>query len=289
MWNSVIGTPIRARLPYDERERLKENTNYINRSIEQTPTIKGSPINSTIQRLRVQTELNSPAVDTYCRYLATHPGVQYVPNCLIREGISTDIETFPKADENTNTLLIPLVLKEFGRDHIVCLYIKYLDDKTAVIEFYDSKGLTLADRANETLANNPDMTLGKLVAQVADHYCGDREVTIEQNTTKHQEDSHNCGVYVCHYFKERIEGTPAPEIRANQRMGYDQTFIWREEMINDLMDTFQVALLKAEDVEERPADPILEQSDDDFLPAGEDEILPPPPPEISGEFVDIPL
>lgn len=215
--------------------------------------------------------------------------MQYIPNCLIKEGISTDIETFPKADEHTNILFIPVVLKEFGRDHIVCVCIKYLDDKNATIEFYDSKGLTLADRATESLVNNSDMTLSKLVAQLADHYCGDRAVTIEQNTTKHQEDSHNCGIYVCHYFKERIDGTTATDIRENQTMGYEQTFIWREEMINDLMDTFEAAFLQAEEIEDRADDPVLEHSED-FLPdEEEEEIVPLLPPQISREFVDIPL
>jgi hypothetical protein len=290
MWSS-LGSSIGARLPLSLRTRLEDiNTEYVDEQVRKLPDLGNGSVNSTIQSLRVQTEFNSIGVDTYCKFLSEKPDVQYISNCLVKEGIETEVEKFPEA--TANNLLIPVVLKGFGRDHIVCFYIKRNpDDGTMVIEFYDSKGLTIADRANETLVNNPDMTLAKLVAQLADRYCDDVDdhVRIEENTTKHQQDSHNCGIYVCHYFSERIAGTPAETIQANQYMGYAHTFTWRANMIHDLMDDFRFNISDAQAAQRAASDPLMQLPDDE-----EEDDTPavnqlPTPPLADGEFVDIPL
>lgn len=269
MWVSLCSS-IGSRLSYLRVRIQDENTAKVDNNVRDLPELASTAVNSTIQSLRIQSQFHSIGVDTYCKVLEKNPDVQYIPNCLVKGGLPTKVKKFPPG--TATNLLIPVVLKGLVRDHIVCIYIQRSSDNKAVIEFYDSKGLTIADRANETLVNNPSMTLSKLVAQLSDHYCDGCDVTIKENTTKHQSDSHNCGIYVCQYFKSRINGIPADEIQENLDMDYSHTFDWRKEMIEDLMDVFEEEALKIEEVveNEKTEQTSLVSSDDEFFPDDDD-------------------
>lgn len=247
MWvslGSLIGASLGVRLENNDTDKVDE-----------APHMQGQDIHSALNSLRYQTKVNTSTVDQYCQYLAKEHGAQYIPNC-IQGGVTTNVADFPEASHNK--IVIPVVLKDWPVDHIVAVYITR-DTEGATIEFYDSKGLTIADRLNQTLANNSQMTLGRLVAELTDRYCGDLredQITVEENTTKQQWDSHNCGVFVCHYFDARLRGQGIREIYAD-RPNYNHTFVWRTEMFNDLMPIFNArvqAIASRKDMEPEELD-----------------------------------
>lgn len=260
MWvslGSLIGASLGVRLKNEDTDQ-----------VDAAPQMTGIPINSAINRLRSQTKLGTAAIDEYCQYLAQEHNAQYIPNCVIDLTLK-DVATFPEATHQN--LIIPVVLKGWPIDHIVSIYITRNKDE-ATIEFYDSKGLTIGDRLNHPLANSAQMTLGRLVAELADRYCSDLtedQITVKENTTKHQWDSHNCGVYVCRYFDARLRGTDTSAIYAEQ-INYNHTFAWRTEIIHDLMPTFKAkvkerAALNVQDFEEFDMQDIPEDPNEDFL------------------------
>lgn len=122
-------------------------------------------------------------------------------------------------------VLFPVVLKGLV-DHIVAVV--YDKDKNRV-ELYDPKGLTSNDYSNN-IRSKDKINLAGVVRKVAETY-GDENTTIWENTTKHQYDSHNCGVYVSKYFQNRVEGKTV-EQAAGQDYSYKNVDSLRIELIN---------------------------------------------------------
>lgn len=198
---------------------------------------EGSQIYSAVERLNTQKQANSSIVHEYCAYLekAYPNSAQYIPHFVQKCAANREL---PKRKDGCDKLLIPIVLKGFPCEHIVALCISYDEDGDATLEFYDSKGLTIADRFDQRLANEPDMTLGKLIAILTSQYCPDlrasSKIHVKENTKKHQWDSHNCGIYVSSFFEKRLMGA-SPEMIYDLESSYKKTATMRQEMIPNLL------------------------------------------------------
>ena len=223
-----------------------------------TPEAANTNVYSAFTTLRTQTKLKTSANDYYCRSLAeNNTEIQYINDYLVGG------KTQENPSQHANKLLIPVVLKGIP-DHIVAVYITRTIGKDgkptqATIEFYDSKGLTIADRHNQPLAEKPKMTLGMLIAELTDKYCEglredvwidndqgelQKELSVEENTEKQQWDSHNCGVYVCRYFAERLAGRARNEV-CQEKVTYKDTWTWRNTIIKALIPALRAAIVEA--------------------------------------------
>ncbi|MCH9610081.1 MAG: hypothetical protein S4CHLAM81_11460 [Chlamydiales bacterium] len=90
-----------------------------------------------------------------------------------------------------NLIFVDLVLKGVI-DHIVTLKI---DRDAGEIHYYDSKGLTLNDRAG-AVVRDWKKPLPQVVEELAQEYKRDKSFTIIENTRCEQFDCHSCGVMV---------------------------------------------------------------------------------------------
>lgn len=144
-----------------------------------------------IKQLIQTRALQSAAVVEYGQYLESqNPALQFVTQQMF--GL-----VLPNLQPNKNDVAIPVILKGCVRDHIVMVFV---DRRSNVLEYYDSKGLTIQDR------NDPE--LNEVLQQALEKY-GDANTRLIENTEKHQYDSHNCGVYILDYVFRRK--TEAPE------------------------------------------------------------------------------
>ena len=139
-------------------------------------------------------------------------------------------------------IAIPVVLKGRFRNHIVAVFVNRINNQ---IEFYDSKGLTSQDRKGESLLATEKLDLPKLLEELRQKYGA---TTIVENTHKHQYDVHNCGVFVCDYFRRRSqEQTPAQQIFDNPVRMFEPNNGLRSEMIERLKQSGTVASIPAWD------------------------------------------
>ncbi len=120
-------------------------------------------------------------------------------------------DSLPDADGKI--IAIPLVIAGKFRKHIVTFVV---DPTNKTIEFYDSKGLSIKDRASAPIDMTNDigeknhLKLLELFKILNEKYKGFKVV---ENTHKHQKDFYNCGVYVLDYIKRRVGGESAKEIQ----------------------------------------------------------------------------
>lgn len=118
-----------------------------------------------------------------------------------------------KLDKNDTApfVLVPVVIKQGARDHVVAVL---YDRKKNRVEFYDPKGLTSADYTENVRCSENNIKLSDVLNEVKRAY-GDENTTLWENTTKHQYDSHNCGVYVLRYFERRLNNESPETIAEN--------------------------------------------------------------------------
>lgn len=116
----------------------------------------------------------------------------------------------PEVPEGKTQLAIPFVIKGKVCNHIVTAYIDHTDPDNRILEFYDSKGLTVEDQRGAILkSRDGDVTLGEFMDAMKEKY---KPKTIKENPSKHKWDSHNCGVYVLDYIMHRAKGKTAEAI-----------------------------------------------------------------------------
>lgn len=107
-------------------------------------------------------------------------------------------------EEGKSLIAIPIVISGLFRNHIMCAVV---DTNKQCLEFYDSQGLTVLDRAGDkTLA-------GESLPAVIEAIARKHGVThIIENTTKHQDDVHSCGIHVLDYMEQRASGISSCKI-----------------------------------------------------------------------------
>ncbi len=132
--------------------------------------------------------------------------------------------------ETATLVAVPVVLKGFGKDHIVA----FLVDKTnSTIEYYDSKGLTLSDRGNVPLYTvAQEKRLWEILRELAKEYnCS----ALLENTNKHQWDFYNCGVFVSDFYTRRVGGESFSSLINKSRTQQEIDGSVRKRLIENLL------------------------------------------------------
>ncbi len=169
-----------------------------------------------LQRTRTLTQT---AIIEYGRVLEKDPKIQLVQEGLFGLNPPTNIP------DEKRFLAIPFVLKGRFEDHIVAIY---FDREKNILEYFDSKGLTIRDRN--------DSRLNAFIEKVLKKYGNDKTTVIE-NTEKYQWDCHNCGAYVLSYFRLRKEGLDVKN--AFEWQSYNVNSVWRPALIKDIEKLYQ--------------------------------------------------
>lgn len=152
------------------------------------------------------------------------------PSC---SSFSGGLPELPDFESKKTLLAIPIVVKGRFRDHVVIVVV---DREQYSIEFYDSKGLTVNDRASDRLACYPEHTLKSLIEKIWEKYAIEKEWGVKENTTRHQSDGYNCGVYVSNYLKWRVDGELFDPIVANGLTFKQAGSSERSEMVESLIE-----------------------------------------------------
>jgi hypothetical protein len=194
---------------YKKIERMKRND---------------SNLYNTIAAIRDNKTLTGIKLLPYCERLNVEYGTQTIQG-YAQQGM--DPHNLPEA--TSDKILIPIVLKGLVRNHIVAVF---FDRETNTLEYYDPKGLSIEDRHSEYLLNTAGgrITLNEAIENIKQKYGKEEEyIVTHENTHKHQWDSHNCGVYVCDFFRRRLQpDTNFFDVVMNRRF---DTLKMREEMI----------------------------------------------------------
>ncbi|MCH9626561.1 MAG: hypothetical protein S4CHLAM2_01830 [Chlamydiales bacterium] len=132
------------------------------------------------------------------------PAVQIETNFMMMHGNLN----LPDPDQKKDLLFFPTVVRSGVRDHIVAIV---YDKKNNRVELYDPKGLVALDRMDYVRNQTEGLMLINVIQRIVHKY-GDENTTIWENTTRHQYDSHNCGIYVLDYVQRRSEGRDPAEI-----------------------------------------------------------------------------
>lgn len=125
---------------------------------------------------------------------------EYLKNSLLQD--------LPKVGEK---ILIPFVIKSGIRDHIIAMSVERTADNAYTIEYFDSKGLTILDREGFNRATVMGTTLSpkefiETLTESIEEKRRPKKIAwdIKENTKKHQNDCHNCGVHVVDFFIRRL-------------------------------------------------------------------------------------
>ena len=187
-----------------------------------------APITPGIHHLRVTRMLGSSAIQEYGEYLESEYNTISIDKrfCLPmpksndlqallpkREDIKKDLQAFPV---------------QIGK-HIVCVMVNFTNQQ---IEYYDPQGLSVLDRADSRMASLP-FTLKDFVDAVIEKYGFEHKKVLE-NTTIHQRDCHNCGVYVLDFIERRAKGYTFEKIIANGKNFSEVNQKLRAQMIHNL-------------------------------------------------------
>jgi len=137
-------------------------------------------------------------------------------------------------EELRNWVAIPIILKGLFRDHIVTILV---NRETKTIEFYDSKGLTIKDQGSRKLRfpSKSLTTLEEHVNQIWKNFGADASWTFKENTTRHQTDAYNCGIYVSNFIQRRLHGESFEAIQRNGLTFEEACGSAREIMIQTLL------------------------------------------------------
>jgi hypothetical protein len=163
----------------------------------------------------------------------------------------------PPKDEIDGLLLVPVVLKGHPGDHIVGVV---YDKENNRIEVYDPKGLNCEENSN-LVFKSTQLKLKDVVAIIARYYGA---TSIWENTTRHQYDAHNCGIYTLDYFEGRLEGQE-PDYIARHGRSYSEVNTTRRQhyiaktLVEDPSEFFKQQYIKPyseqidrDNVEEKP-------------------------------------
>lgn len=191
------------KIPLSDRTAALDKAPHTRQQIK-----KGSYGESLVRELKHKRTLGPASFVEYSQkvLIPQNDNLEVVNNFLFNV-MNSDL---PDVSEEKDLIFLPVVLKSGIRDHIVSVVF----DKTRNrVELYDSKGLVALDRP-DLVRNTDRLMLVDLLMKVIDKY-GNGETELWENTTKHQKDSHNCGIYVLDYIERRLQGYTAEEIAAN--------------------------------------------------------------------------
>lgn len=101
--------------------------------------------------------------------------------------------------------------------HIVLVAIDFKNKK---IEYYDSQGIGINDSVRVKSFVNYD--LPNDLEEIKNRcFPADKEAKIEEMAVKHQQDLHNCAIYLFDYIRRRLEGESIESIRKNGKSFLD--------------------------------------------------------------------
>jgi hypothetical protein len=129
---------------------------------------------------------------------------------LRTEGLCGSIVNTKKNYE-ANIVALPLVIKGtglFARDHIVSVVVNKAD---RCLEFYDSKGRTILDHANDSLIEDLQGNKTSFIDAIKKICKVYDIVLVKENTFKHQIDSYNCGPEVLYDMIQAKNGKSAED------------------------------------------------------------------------------
>ncbi len=160
----------------------------------------------TLNRVLGRKKLSNIAFGHYKPYLEEKfPHLQLEPKFINGSKINKD--ELPEFREGKTLLAIPFIIQRkicgiIPSAHIVTAVIDRSDPDNTKLDFFDSKGFNVNDLWFETILskNETPQTLGLFMDMIKTKY---QPKVIEENTTKHQWDSHNCGVHVLNYISKR--------------------------------------------------------------------------------------
>lgn len=189
-------------------------------------------------------------VNDYMNYLKNRPAagnVHYFYNYLllykvnqrtVEEVISDFSPIIDKLNDPQNPIqvnepiCIPLILagkETLSRDHIVGLIIK-----DGIIEYFDSMAVP-----------SSEITLGEnsgTLREVLEHFGAILGYPIIENPIRLQNDIHNCGVFVCNFFKRRVEDQE-PMGSTLLSIGYEKLLSIRENIFASIKSTKQTPFM----------------------------------------------
>lgn len=182
-------------------------------------------------KLKYQTQLDPHSFSRYLGHISDNNFDSQIVQTYFTHGSNSNL---PPKKENANNLMIPIVLDGLER-HIVAVFISFEEGKPK-IEFYDPKGLTIADRESDRLAFLNHLTLPQAIASIVSTYCNNGQpVTVVENTRKDQNDTHNCGIHVLNYFEQRLKGFEPHEISSDFHT-FDRSSEVRTRIIDNLIE-----------------------------------------------------
>jgi hypothetical protein len=148
--------------------------------------------------------------------------------------------------DDTKNVVVPVILKGWFRDHIICVTIDHSSGLPSMF-IYDPKGRPQRNWDVQIACQDKTTTLRDVLEQLARTYIVRTEapIRVQENDDRHQNDSYNCGVYVADYIKDLSEGTdPSPRNPTETRqamitaLGLDKAptpVVEREEAIDEVM------------------------------------------------------
>lgn len=153
-------------------------------SLKDDPDRPNKP--SAVESLRMNRTINNAAIEECCFHLDN----EHSKTILDFTSSYAKAET-PKDIDNKPIIRIPVVLQHFPENHIIGIIV---DKQTKQIRVFDPKGETISELGEI----RPGLSLNTFVRQLCKNFGINH---VEQNTTKYQIDSHNCGVHVLQWFK----------------------------------------------------------------------------------------
>ncbi len=184
--------------------------NYEN-SEDQTEIL--SNVRAGIVELRENQPLEPHPIDAFAKSLQKTHSFNY--DSRLSNALPCESEGLPQLTAREGGLhFYPIGLGTRPIRHWVMVGV---DTVNRTIEFYDPKGLSIADRASVPIDKYPSHTLEDLMDHISRHYTGEfpGEWTVVQNREPHQRDTYNCGVYISNYMRRRLEGEFFHSIESN--------------------------------------------------------------------------
>lgn len=153
--------------------------------------------------------------------------------------ITQELERNGFFKNNENFLFVPFVFKPVNRlypDHIVLIT---FDRQAREIQYYDSQALPPdhPDRCADGFNVLEKMReLGKFWNEQEKEQHRKQDIKIVTNLVIHQEDIHNCGVYVCDAIKRRLKGESFEDLCYNGKNITEITKV-RDELAEEIINS----------------------------------------------------
>ena len=121
---------------------------------------------------------------------------------------------------------IPFILTGMDNHIVVALF----DNKTQTLEFFNSSGTTVLDTPDRQVQQT-DQSLRQFMQGLVDHF---NPKVIQENTSKAQFDTYNCGLYVSDFILRRAAGEEFSHICDHPLSAFETT-ARRTDMIGQIL------------------------------------------------------